>query len=96
MGYNITRAKLSGDSKNKFYITNSKTSEKVTRSAELEDIRQCIMHQIVETHPEAHDLVSLGADEAPSVAGSVLGATASKVCQYFEYKCRSTLHCGLQ
>ena len=35
MGYNISRAKLSEGSKNKFYITNAKTSEKVSKSAEV-------------------------------------------------------------
>ena len=35
MGYNISRAKLSEGSKNKFFITNAKTSEKVSKSAEV-------------------------------------------------------------
>ena len=35
MGYNISRAKLNEGAKNKFYITNAKTSEKVYKSAEV-------------------------------------------------------------
>lgn len=35
MGYNISRAKLSEGAKNKFYITNATTSEKVSKSAEV-------------------------------------------------------------
>jgi hypothetical protein len=67
MGYNITRAKLSEDSKNKFYITNATTSEKVTRSTELEAIRQCILHTMMEFHPEAEPLIATGAtSENPS------------------------------
>lgn len=60
LGYNITRAKLSEDSKNKFFITNSETAEKVTKSAELEAIRQCILQTMMEFHPEAEDLVGTG------------------------------------
>jgi hypothetical protein len=35
MGYNISRAKLSEGAKNKFFITNASTSEKVSKSAEV-------------------------------------------------------------
>lgn len=76
MGYNITRAKLTSESKNKFYITDAKTSEKVTKSAELEDIRHCIIENMVTFHPEAEELVSLSAAEQPSVAAAVLGAAS--------------------
>ena len=61
MGYNISRAKLSEDSANKFFITDARTAEKVTQSAELESIRQCIIHNMMDYHPESKELYSTGA-----------------------------------
>lgn len=74
MGYNISRAKLSEGSKNKFFITNAKTSEKVSKSAELEAIRMCILTTMVEYHPEAEPLVATGATAENPNTPHALGA----------------------
>ena len=52
---NIRRAKLTGSAggANKFYITDALTSEKVTRSARLEEIRLTILNNLLKFHPES-------------------------------------------
>jgi hypothetical protein len=82
MGYNISRAKLSEDSKNKFFITKAESAEKVTRSAELEDIRQCIMHTMVDFHPEAASLIVTGGSEM-AASSTILGADGKVAAPFF-------------
>eukprot|EP01025_Chloroclados_australasicus_P047766 TRINITY_DN5388_c0_g2_i1.p1 TRINITY_DN5388_c0_g2~~TRINITY_DN5388_c0_g2_i1.p1 ORF type:complete len:289 (-),score=33.43 TRINITY_DN5388_c0_g2_i1:146-1012(-) len=74
LGYNITRAKMSDTKKNKFFITNAKTGEKVTMSAELEGIRQCIIKTMVDYHPEVSGMVSAGSMTMDSGSRKALGA----------------------
>lgn len=74
MGLNISRARLSEDSKNKFFITKADSAEKVTKSAELEDIRQCIMHNMVDFHPETKDLIATSVGAGLAAPTPVLGA----------------------
>jgi len=63
LGLNIQRAKLqnpgdSTQSKNKFYVTEASSAEKVTSSARLEEIRQTILNNMLTYHPEAADSLS--------------------------------------
>jgi len=56
LGLNIVRAKIeSGDiySKNKFYITDAHSSEKVVKSEKLEEIRLTILNNLLIYHPES-------------------------------------------
>ena len=53
LGLNIRRAKLSPDTKNKFYVTDAVTAEKITKSVQLEEIRQVILHNMMSYHPGA-------------------------------------------
>uniref|UniRef100_A0A7R9VPS9 Uncharacterized protein n=1 Tax=Chlamydomonas euryale TaxID=1486919 RepID=A0A7R9VPS9_9CHLO len=50
LGLNIRKAKVAGDM-NEFYITESVTSEKVIKSARLEEIRVTVMQSLKETFP---------------------------------------------
>lgn len=52
LGLNISRAKLeSGKKANVFYITDATTSEKITRSAQIEEIRMTIISNMLYYHP---------------------------------------------
>eukprot|EP01026_Neomeris_dumetosa_P001608 TRINITY_DN103_c0_g1_i1.p1 TRINITY_DN103_c0_g1~~TRINITY_DN103_c0_g1_i1.p1 ORF type:complete len:329 (-),score=29.67 TRINITY_DN103_c0_g1_i1:147-1079(-) len=67
LGLNIVRAKIeSGDiySKNKFYITDAATSEKVIKSDKLEDIRLTILNNLLYFHPESQDSMAWGGSRA--------------------------------
>ena len=71
MGLNIRRAKLgSGESgtggKHKFYITDARTSEKVIKSAKLEEIRLTILNNMLEFHPESGEQLAWGSASARS------------------------------
>jgi hypothetical protein len=51
---NIRRAKLKGQGGlNKFYITDAYTSEKITKSRRLEEIRLTILNNLLKFHPES-------------------------------------------
>ena len=52
---NIVRAKVTEDenSRNKFYVTEKATGDKVTKSERLEDIRTTIIQNLMMYHPEA-------------------------------------------
>ena len=51
---NIRRAKLKGQGgTNKFYITDALTSEKITKSRRLEEIRLTILNNLLKYHPES-------------------------------------------
>jgi len=65
LGLNIRRAKLKRDEgkgtvQHKFFITDSHTAEKITRSARLEDIRLTILNNLMLYHPESTEELSWG------------------------------------
>lgn len=62
LGLNIRRAKLdqttSGRNKNTFYITDATTSEKILKSARLEEIRMTIINNMLFFHPVSNSSLS--------------------------------------
>jgi len=59
LGLNITKAKLTdGIKASRFFVTDSKTSEKVLKSAQLEEIKTTIFSVMMDFHPEAKTLLS--------------------------------------
>jgi len=63
LGLNISRAKLeeiSEGTKNKFFVTDAKTGEKITNSQKIEDIRLTILNNMLAYHPESAETLSLG------------------------------------
>jgi hypothetical protein len=63
LGLNIRRAKIkSKDGKkiNKFYITDAQTSEKILKSARLEEIRLTILNNLLLYHPESGEELAWG------------------------------------
>lgn len=63
LGLNIRRAKLdssSGGKANTFYITDAETSEKITRSAQIEEIRMTIINNLLYYHPESSESLAAG------------------------------------
>ncbi|KAK3273348.1 hypothetical protein CYMTET_18400 [Cymbomonas tetramitiformis] len=63
LGLDITRASLDtdgGGSQNCFYVTDSKTSEKITASERLEEIRNTVLSNMIQFHPEAEELIATG------------------------------------
>lgn len=61
LGLNIRKAKLAGSTSNTFFITDADTSEKIVRSARLEDIRMTIINSLVAKFPVSKKLLpSLG------------------------------------
>lgn len=58
LGLNIRRAKLdqrtAANNSNTFYITDAATSEKVLKSARLEEIRMTIINNMMYYHPVRH------------------------------------------
>lgn len=61
LGLNIRRAQVTGGSKaNTFYITDAATSEKILRSAQIEEIRMTIINNMLYYHPEAGDSLAAG------------------------------------
>ena len=60
---NISRAKLrqkAGKQRNRFYITDRKTSDKVIKSARLEEIRLTILQNLLKYHPDSADEMAWG------------------------------------
>lgn len=51
LGLNIRKAKLAGPTSNSFFITDADTSEKIIRSARLEDIRLTLINSLVAKFP---------------------------------------------
>lgn len=63
LGLNIRRAKLrtkNGMAINKFYITDARTSEKILKSARIEEIRLTILNCLMKFHPESTERLSTG------------------------------------
>ncbi|EFN53167.1 hypothetical protein CHLNCDRAFT_136962 [Chlorella variabilis] len=64
LGLNIRRAKLKSDREHKFYVTDMRTSEKVVRSAKLEEIRLTILQNLLQFHPESGEQLAWGTPAA--------------------------------
>lgn len=63
LGLNIVRAKLDSsdpDSKNRFYVTDAETSEKIVKSARLEVIRLTVLTNLMRFYPETTDQLNSG------------------------------------
>ncbi|GIL91996.1 hypothetical protein Vretifemale_19672 [Volvox reticuliferus] len=59
LGLNIRRAKVN-TAGTTFYITDADTSEKIVKSARLEDIRMTVLNSLVAKFPEVGEVLSLG------------------------------------
>jgi hypothetical protein len=76
LGLNIRRAKLdtaaggAGGGEHKFYITDARTSEKVVKSAKIEEIRLTILNNMLAYHPESGEQLAWGS-EAARGAGAI-------------------------
>ncbi|KAL4459008.1 hypothetical protein ABPG75_013873 [Micractinium tetrahymenae] len=64
LGLNIRRAKLKSGKEHKFYVTDARTSEKVVKSAKLEEIRITILQNLLEYHPESGEQLAWGTPAA--------------------------------
>ncbi|PSC76905.1 hypothetical protein C2E20_0795 [Micractinium conductrix] len=64
LGLNIRRAKLKSASEHKFYVTDARTSEKVIKSAKLEEIRLTILNNLLQFHPESGEQLAWGTPAA--------------------------------
>ena len=51
LNLNIRRAKISPKNESSFFITDADTSEKIVRSARLEEIRMTVLNSLVATFP---------------------------------------------
>uniref|UniRef100_A0A7S0NB33 ACT domain-containing protein n=1 Tax=Pyramimonas obovata TaxID=1411642 RepID=A0A7S0NB33_9CHLO len=65
---NITKAKLSDATAktNRFYVTDRQTSEKITASSRIEEIRSTIFGVMMEFHPEATQFLAMGKAQKPA------------------------------
>jgi UTP:GlnB (protein PII) uridylyltransferase len=71
LGLNIRRAKLVGGDagaggEHKFYITDARSSEKVVKSAKIEEIRLTILNNMLQFHPESAEQLAWGSISARS------------------------------
>lgn len=61
LGLNINRAEVTDcDNPNKFYVTDAKTSEKITKSERIESIRITVINNMLKYHPEAGEFLVEG------------------------------------
>ena len=60
LGLNIRRAKIAEDAGHTFYVTDARTSEKVTKSAKIEEMRMVIMNNLLQYHPESGEKMAWG------------------------------------
>lgn len=60
LGLNVTRAEIKEGKKNRFFITDAMTSEKITASERLEEIRFTIIKNLMEYHPESIESLAMG------------------------------------
>ncbi|EFJ50344.1 hypothetical protein VOLCADRAFT_45231, partial [Volvox carteri f. nagariensis] len=79
LGLNIRRAKVNTGGTT-FYITDADTSEKIVKSARLEDIRMTVLNSLVAKFPEVGEALSVGAKSNDLDGNKVLG-TRRKVVQ---------------
>lgn len=76
LNLNIRRAKLkSGDAggggRHKFYITDARTSEKIVKSAKLEEIRLTILNNMLQFHPESGEQLAWGSAAGRTVVRDI-------------------------
>ena len=57
LGLDISRAEITESNQNRFYVTDHQSSEKITASARLEDLRQTVLTTMCYYHPEAQEFV---------------------------------------
>eukprot|EP00877_Chromochloris_zofingiensis_P005294 jgi/Chrzof1/14766/Cz09g15120.t1 len=86
LGLNIRRATLdqkSGHKTNTFYITDADTSEKILKSARLEEIRMTIINNMLYFHPESSESLAAGKSRSVTTRDptSPLGLKARSVVQ---------------
>jgi len=94
LGLNIRRAKFQGGEggaggKHKFYITDARTSEKVVKSAKIEEIRLTILNNMLEYHPESAEQLAWGSQRSRNVSltdGPLLGARARSIVTQIEVR----------
>ncbi|GLC39585.1 hypothetical protein PLESTB_000810200 [Pleodorina starrii] len=79
LGLNIRRAKVN-TAGTTFYITDADTSEKIVKSARLEDIRMTVLNSLVAKFPEVGEALSVGAKSTDADSNKVLG-TRRRVVQ---------------
>lgn len=61
MGLNINRAEVTdNENPNRFYVTDALTSEKITKSARIEQIRITVINNMLTYHPEAAEYLVEG------------------------------------
>ncbi|KXZ55250.1 hypothetical protein GPECTOR_3g39 [Gonium pectorale] len=72
LGLNIRRAKVN-TAGTTFYITDADTSEKIVKSARLEDIRMTVLNSLVAKFPEVGEALSAGY-KSDSEPNKVLGS----------------------
>jgi UTP:GlnB (protein PII) uridylyltransferase len=78
LGLNIRRAKLGAcaGGEHKFYITDARSSEKVVKSAKIEEIRLTILQNMLQYHPESAEQLAWGNSSARSAPVSTSDPTA--------------------
>eukprot|EP00878_Enallax_costatus_P000763 GHUV01000881.1.p1 GENE.GHUV01000881.1~~GHUV01000881.1.p1 ORF type:complete len:288 (+),score=90.49 GHUV01000881.1:150-1013(+) len=86
LNLNIRKAALSsapGTKASTFYITDADTSEKVLKSARLEEIRMTIINNMLYYHPESGEILAAGKSFQPPVRDQThpLGPKARAVVQ---------------
>ncbi|GFR48132.1 hypothetical protein Agub_g9966 [Astrephomene gubernaculifera] len=79
LGLNIRRAKVN-TAGTTFFITDADTSEKIVKSARLEDIRMTVLNSLVANFPEVGEALSAGSKALDSEPNKVLG-TRRRVVQ---------------
>lgn len=61
LGLNVNRAYLSeAKNSNSFYVTDRRSSEKILLSERLDEIKTCVLLNMIQYHPEAKSKVGLG------------------------------------
>lgn len=86
LGLNIRRAKIEVGAGHTFYVTDARTSEKVVKSAKIEEMRLVILNNLLEFHPESGEQLAWGSPTARSIVRDIdptapLGAKKSIVTQ---------------
>lgn len=83
LGLSITRAEITeGDDRNRFYVTDAKTGAKVTDPIRIDEIRETIIRNMLEYHPESAQAglsAFLGAKKPSDKAEAPLGVSARAV-----------------
>ena len=101
LGLDISRGEVSMEGKNKtskFFVVDRATSEKVTASARLEEIRQTILTNMVQFHPEAAEYIQAKKPKRRDGYDAPLGKVATTVktkisCEPERYHTKLTVEC---